>query len=325
MRYFERIRQNISYGMSLFRNLRVFLYDCYRFSKYSSNPLNCCEKKQLQSKITISYHELERGLSLKDPRAGFGVNAATELIRLTNYYFDKFGKDDLTDNVVDVLNEWISYNSDNSKCQSLFEGIREELKVKCSKTLTGGTIAYSDFKPSLPVFDYSAFVKSRFSLRNFGLDPVNDESIKTAVDISRYSPSACNRQPVKIHVLKSRSDIRELSKLQGGAKGFIESIDKLIVITADLRTSVFYKERNQHYVDGGIFAMNLLLALHSLGVGAVILNWASDPRADKKTYSLLGILKSETIIVRIAIGSYPENFRVPKSTKKRVEEILVWH
>ncbi|MEA4918558.1 nitroreductase family protein [Proteiniphilum sp.] len=325
MKYFEKIRKNISYGLGLFRNLRIFIYDFYRFSKYSNNPLNCYERKQLQSKITISYHDLERGLSLKEPRPGFGVKAATELIRLLNFYFDKFGKDDLTDNVIDVLNEWISYNSNNNKCLSIFEGIRFELKEKCNESLTGGTVTYRDFKPEIHSFNYSAFVKSRFSLRNFGPERIPDEVIKKSVEISIYSPSACNRQPVKIHVLKNKSDIIELGKLQGGTNGFVESIDKLIIVTADLRTSIYYKERNQHYVDGGVFAMNLLLALHSLGVGAVILNWASDPKTDKQTYNLLGIPKRETIVVRIAVGSYPKNFKVPKSLKRKPDEILVWH
>lgn len=325
MKYFEQIEKVIQSILKLLRNLKVFAYDYYRFSKYSSNPSNSYEKVQLQARITVYYHELERGLSLKNPRKGFGIGTASKLVDSTNYYFDKYGRDHLIDTVLDVLSEWIEFNYDNDVCQSIIKRINSNIKVNDHKVETGGTISYNNFKHQFADFNYPEFVESRFSLRNFDDKPIDDGLIEKAVDISRHAPSACNRQPIKVHILRDKTQIEEMNSLQGGTRGFYENIDKLIILTADLSTSLYHKERNQHYVDGGIFAMNLLLALHWLGIGAVILNWATDIKTDKQIYKLTNIAKEETIIIRIAIGSYPKSFKVPRSSKKKVNELLIWH
>jgi hypothetical protein len=49
-------------------------------------------------------------------------------------------------------------------------------------------------------------------------------------------------------------------KLQGGIRGFGHLTNKLIVITSD--TAVFLMMKDQAFIDGGMYAMNVLYGLH---------------------------------------------------------------
>jgi hypothetical protein len=42
--------------------------------------------------------------------------------------------------------------------------------------------------------DYKKFIKSRHSLRNYRNEKLKIEDIKEAIEMAKYSPSACNRQ-----------------------------------------------------------------------------------------------------------------------------------
>lgn len=67
---------------------------------------------------------------------------------------------------------------------------------------------------------------------------------------------------------------------QNGNSGFGHTVPALFVITSDMRIFEKSGERNQGWVDGGLFAMALVYALHALGLGACMLNWSQDHDQD---------------------------------------------
>jgi nitroreductase len=62
--------------------------------------------------------------------------------------------------------------------------------------------------------------------------------------------------------------------------------------------------------------------LHYHKIAAVSLNWSKHFVLDKKMERLIKLPPSEKIISIIAAGYPPEEFKVPKSTRKDVKEIL---
>lgn len=94
------------------------------------------------------------------------------------------------------------------------------------------------------------------------------------------------------------------------------------MITTDTRYFIDVTERNQVYVDGGLFAMSLLYALEYERLAACALNTMFDPKRESATRKLLGINESENMIMYLTVGNFKDNYRVPKSYRLSVEQIV---
>lgn len=101
-----------------------------------------------------------------------------------------------------------------------------------------------------------------------------------SVGLAQNSPSACNRQPTRIHIIESEQLRNQVLELQGGNRGFGKLADTVIIISVELVGYRDVKERNNLFVDGGMYAMNLLYALHSYRIGACPLNWCYSTEQD---------------------------------------------
>jgi len=113
-------------------------------------------------------------------------------------------------------------------------------------------------------------------------------------------------------------------KIQNGNGGFGDSINKLLVVTVD--TNRFTKlEGNQIFVDGGLFSMNLLLAMHSMQIGACCLNTCLPYVDEKKIKNIGHIDSSERLIMMMGIGRLKDNFEVALSKKIGVNQIVTKH
>ena len=74
-------------------------------------------------------------------------------------------------------------------------------------------------------------------------------------------------------------------------------------------------ERYQVYIDGGMYAMNLLYALHYNQIAACILNCSHTPEKDELLRNICGIKDSENFIAMIACGIPPERFKIAISRR----------
>ena len=83
-----------------------------------------------------------------------------------------------------------------------------------------------------------------------------------------------------------------------------------------------FSERNQPWIDGGLFSMLLSLGLLSKGVGSCMLNWCVNPDKDTKIREILPIKKSEIIIMYMAVGHSQNSYVVANSPRRPISEVL---
>ena len=146
--------------------------------------------------------------------------------------------------------------------------------------------------------------------------------ITEAVEMARKTPSVCNRQGQRVHVFE---DGPGALRWQPGNKGFGHLASRALVVTADLQAFSGPGERNQPFVDGGMFAMSLLYALHAKGLGACPLAWSMRPREDRAMRRALGIPDEEAVIMFISVGHLPETLAVAQSHRMPIEHFMVPH
>ena len=68
--------------------------------------------------------------------------------------------------------------------------------------------------------------------------------------------------------------MKKVLELQSGSRGFADKIDKLLIISYDIKSYQGSGDRNTGYIDSSLFAMTLIYALTFMGIGTVPLNWS---------------------------------------------------
>src|SRR5690606_37048856 len=111
----------------------------------------------------------------------------------------------------------------------------------------------------------------------------------------------------KVYVFEGDYKMNVL-KHQNGNSGFGQDADKVLIITAELMDFRGPRERNQAYIDGGMFSMSLMYALHSLGVGTCALNLSLNYNDELKLKKVAKIPESEVTIMMMALGRFPDEF-----------------
>ncbi len=304
--------------------LSSYFYDFNRYINYSGTTKQDNNKK-LIGKIIAHYHVIEKGLSFEEMRPLFGLTVIQNLVALlSEYMISGYDKNDF--HFITACSVLVKYrnshltNEENLKIIDAF--INEEIKKYANFDLGGSkTVRKSDILDCINI-DYESFFNSRHSIREFSNENVDSIHIMKAFEIAKKYPSVCNRQAVRLYLVEDKEIIANYLSFQNGTRGFGEKIDKLIIVTSDLSVFENANERNQAYIDGGIYLMGLLLALHSVGLGSVALNWSKYKSEDKKFRKSSRIKDCEVIISFVGVGSLKENMTVPKSERSKIEDIL---
>lgn len=289
-------------------------------------------KFKFQTEITMTYHAIEKGLALPKPRTGFGEDRVLKLQKDILYYINKFRvEDDFLLSSLSTIKAYINFQEKKGYQSDKFNTIKKNF-ISINRTLnldeinltSGGTklcVRGEVLKKSL--IDFEGFAFSRFSIRKFSNEEVDKDLIIKALNIATKTPSACNRQSYRVHIFeKHQKD--ELLRIQGGSNGFIESVNKVAMITGDFN-KYFLSEVHMPYVDGGLFAMSFMYALHSIGLGSIPLTMA-------RSYSiLLNVIKefnipsNEIPVMLVGIGHLPEEFEVAYSYRNKVDTFTTFH
>jgi nitroreductase len=171
---------------------------------------------------------------------------------------------------------------------------------------------------------FKKFLACRHSVRDFNRIPIDDEVIKGVIAASLNTPSVCNRQGWLVHYYSEKECIKKLLAFQNGNAGFAECIDKLLIVSGNSKAFTLY-EHNQLFIDGGLFSMNILLAIHAAGLGACPLNTCMPFNKESELKISAKIPKHEKLIMMIAVGNLKETFAVAKSEKYSIEDVLKEH
>lgn len=296
----------------------LFSIDQKKFKKYSfglTNNVNTFE--QLDAQITKAYHSIEKGLSYQKLRLGFGEKALYELIELMLIFKTKGYplNSHCYETALSNLNEYIKVHESNNFDVSILKERIQDLGNNGNND-GGARVVYKEEILESLNKDFKCFSSSRHSVRDYSEQPVEVDVIKKALQLAQNTPSACNRQSQRIRIVGNRELKELIRENQNGNRGFGEKIDKFLIITSDSQYFAKPRERNQAYVDGGMYAMNLLYSLHFYGIATIPLSAALINKQEETLRESLGIKESEVFIMFIGLGNYIDNFKVPKSTRK---------
>ena len=303
----------------------VFNYDKKRFIKNYSASHKKASLNQIKTYLIFYTHSLEKGLSHDDFRNGFGKKALTALSTNLKVYekngFDK--SDKVYVNAISTLKEYIKAHSsvgyDTDYLSKMFEHFLDEAK-KCKKDIGGKMVINKSDKINNKLKNFKDLFTERYSVRSYSDDPVDIEDIKTAIDISMKTPSVCNRQSSRVHVITNKDVIKNAMAIQGGMNGYVIP-PALIAVTTDSSSFISIYERNQIFIDGGAFSMSLLLSLEYQGLAACPLNTMFSIKRDKAMRKLLNIGSNENLIMIISVGNFKEKNNVAKSFRLSSKDI----
>lgn len=304
-----------------------FMYDYKRYIKNYASLLNT--KESLQAFLIKEYHAIEKGLALRKPKPGFGELRISMLVDSLKLYINKYGADSTTNITLKTLKEYLEFdkqfNDKENNAISKIKSILSEFDIIATNFADlGGTrnVCKSDILSTVN-FDFSAFVRSRYSTRDFTDVPVESDILLKAIDDARFTPSVCNRQAWKVYLVNHENkDLRDrFLNVQNGNKGFGDHISSLLIITGKL-SSFFEYERNQVFVDGGMFAMSVLYSLHSNGLGTCCLNTSYTAERNEEFKKVMQMDEDCVPIMFIAVGNLKDNYKVAISQRKSLDEIV---
>ncbi|MBO4631214.1 MAG: nitroreductase family protein [Lentisphaeria bacterium] len=307
-----RIYNLIQNSRTRLRLVRIMWGEMFHLFRYSGSMNELTSLSSLETQILLRTHGVEKGLSLRAPRKGFGQKNILELIRYLDNYRKRGGNDEFIRIQCGILDAYIQYHQDSpesiEKISSAYQAFRRDLD-DAIPSRPGGIIAFSkEENLSARKGDFAEFARSRHSMRYFDNAGIDMEgAIKKALDLAQCSPSACNRQPQRVYLFRGSAK-DEMLAFQQGSNAFASEIDSLLLVTAN--QSRYCLDIHQPYVDGGLYAMNLLYSLHYYGLGTIPLSAGMITAAQrKKMCRKWNIPMNEDLILLIAVGGMPQDCR----------------
>ena len=114
--------------------------------------------------------------------------------------------------------------------------------------------------------DFLTLAQARYSCRRFADTPVSDQDLQYILEAGRVAPTACNKQPHRVHVLRSEDALAKLRRCTGSHFG----CSVALLVCYDVRESWKrgYDGQDSGWVDASIVTTHMMLAAHEQGVGS---------------------------------------------------------
>ena len=150
--------------------------------------------------------------------------------------------------------------------------------------------------------DFLELVRKRYSVRAYKSSPVEEEKLQAILEAARLAPTAANRQPIRVVVIKTDERRDELQRVYG-RKWFLDAPVVLCVVGVEAEAWVrSHDGRSYVDVDAAIVMDHIVLAATSLGLGTCWIA-AFDPDAAK---DVLGLPSGVRPIIFTPLG-YPDD------------------
>lgn len=301
------------------------------FVSYKKHSLifNQSSLNQIEAKLILNYHSLEKGMLFKKMKPQFGKEKVIQMHNLIERYLNI--KSEMTSQVLVSMSLLCKYyeihqkvNTDISSYYSdekyLF--YKKKLDKKYNENFSGVVFNNKANLNDIQNLSFMKFVDSRKSIREFTGELVSINIIQKVIKLANTSPSVCNRQSSKVYLVNNKDKVRHLINLQGGFKGYDNNLEQLIILTNDINYFYSVGERYQFFIDGGIYLMNLLYALNYYGVANCPANWAKEHNKENVLKEITNIPQNEKVICLIPIGIAPEKYRTTLSKRRSIDENL---
>lgn len=284
-------------------------------------------KNHLEANIIRFVHSIEKGLSIENPRLGFGISKISHLFTLVEKYI-KIEKEDFECLyfVVDALRAYIDFhikngfeNEDIIKIRKGYEELCNKLPAK--EEVYGGTLELFHSDMDFNAEDIEKLFNTRHSIRDFSGESVDEETIKKAVKLAQRCPSACNRQGVRVYSVKGSEFLSQYGHSLDGIGGFAQVVDRFLLITGK-KSAYTLNEKNQFIVSASMFAAYLTLALHTYNIASCAIQRPLIATKPWESYKRLkGIPLDEQLVMLIGIGKYKDKCTVPLSKRFDIDKI----
>ena len=166
--------------------------------------------------------------------------------------------------------------------------------------------------------EFSKLVWMRYSVRAYRSDPIEDSKLSQVLEAARAAPTACNRQPFQIIVIRTQGREAELRRIY--PKDWFVQAPLVIAACGVLSETWTRKKDAKSYndVDVAIVMDHLILGAADVGLGTC---WvaAFDPEAARELLQLPGGVEP---IAFTPLG-YPADQAGTKVRKHRTE-IVCW-
>ena len=278
-------------------------------------------------------HRLEKGLIMRPSRDMF---ASAYIVETVDCYIKCMKAETLCAEelkwATDVLSKYFSVVIDSAKIVTLRNQFEKAKMDVCDENIIEDKnskynekyIPYQQGKRERTTVNTaqleSLFIQRR-SVRWYRQMPVELELIEQAISLASLAPSACNRQPFEFYYLTGK-DAVTIAKLAMGTAGFADNIPALFVVVGDL--SAYPAERDKHviYIDASLAAMQLMLALETLGLSSCPINWPDINFREKSISEKLNLALFQRPVMLMSVGYACDEGMIPFSQKKQVKQLL---
>lgn len=314
-KYVERDEFELAYHADMERYVESSYADDY--TEFS--------QPQLVGHMMLIAHSLEKGLASDNFEPGRGFPKVKQLAKMIQSYQEKSYdmensgyKNSLAtlSAIVDIhtgtryekdvhllVSDVLSGISNLDEIEKQFAGVK---RVKVSEKIN------NDKK------NFEELSEGRSSVRTFSDKPVRRSDIKDAIKIAQKSPSACNRQASRVYEIYDPEIIKEIMIIQEGFR-YQTAPQSILLVVADDNNFSGVGERNQGYVDGGMFAMSLMYALEYKKLASCPLHASFTYEREQLLRATLNIPNSQKLIVFLAVGNFKNDFVVAKSYRYPVD------
>jgi nitroreductase len=272
-------------------------------------------------------HRLEKGLCTQGRRDVFALDYVGDMVTATERIVASrvaTGREPLDDTVgwaVDVLAQYFDVVGAEPRVEAArvrFAGLLRT--VGCAPA--GATPqALAEVASPVSIEDLRRLVAARRSVRVFEQRPVARDVLDQAFEIAKLSPSACNRMAYEFRAYDDPELITGIVGLAPGMSGWAEVAPCLVVIVGKYRAYADERDRHLIYVDGGLAAMSLQLALVACGLASCCGNWPDIAPADDGLRRLLGLDEDEKAVLLLAVGYPTPGQPLPCSARLDLENI----
>ena len=155
-------------------------------------------------------------------------------------------------------------------------------------------------------------IMTRTSIRAFTDQAVEESKVEALLRAGMAAPTAVNKQPWAVVVVREREQLDRLREAQPNAR-MLATAQLAIVVCGDMEKALEGAAQSYWVQDTSAATENILLAAHALGLGAV---WTGVyPNADRvaAVSEALG-LPSQIIPLNVIPIGYPDQSPEPKDT-----------
>lgn len=169
--------------------------------------------------------------------------------------------------------------------------------------------------------DIAKVITGRRSIRKWDAKSINVKDIIDSINLAKWAPSSCNRQVWKFLIVEKKEDKDFLNVFTH--QSFYKKAPFVIVPLVDIAD--YHKEiKHYAYLDTGAVIQNLLLSLHSKGLGACWIGIKHNKHYENNADKFRAYFHLEQSIIPVSlipVGWYSE---IPKAPpRKDTHEIII--